>query len=82
MNTILLFVVVGIPLAWQLALASYVYFDTGRTPLDRTKWTAIALGVPLFGLFAYLLERTELEYDPESDPYADGAYNLQHDPDE
>jgi hypothetical protein len=76
MATVLLAVVVGIPLAWHLGLTGYVYYDAGNYPLDRRKWTLIALLVPLFGLFAYLFERSDLDYDPEADPYAQGAYNV------
>jgi hypothetical protein len=82
MASVLLAVIIGIPLAWHLAMAAYVSYDSRRHPLDTRKWTAIALLVPLFGFFAYLFERHELDYDPESDPYAEGAYNFERDPDE
>lgn len=76
MSTHLLAVVVGIPLAWHLGLAAYVAYDASRHGMAPRKWTLIALFVPLFGFFAYLFERDEQEYDPATDPYAKGGYNV------
>lgn len=75
-STHLLAVVVGIPIGWHLAMVAGVYYDAGRTGMDRRKWAAIALLVPLFGFFAYLFERGERDHDPASDPYARGGYNV------
>lgn len=82
MVSVILASLVGIPLFWHLVMAGYVSHDSRHHPLDTRKWTVIALLVPLFGLFAYLFERHELDYDPEADPYADGAYNFERDPEE
>lgn len=65
-------VLVGIPVLWHLGLAGFAYYDAGRVGMPRTKWGLIALAVPLFGFFLYLLERSELSYDPDDDPYARG----------
>lgn len=73
MSDLLLFGLIGLPLLAHLLLAFLVYVDSGRVPLSRTKWTAIALVVPLFGFFAYVFERSELSYDPEEDPYRSGG---------
>lgn len=76
MSTHLLAVVVGIPLAWHLALVAATYYDAGRVGMDRRKWAAITFFVPLLGFFAYLFERSERSYDPEDDPYAGGGYDF------
>ena len=76
MSRHLLVVIVGIPLAWHLLLVAGTYWDAGRVPMNRTKWTLVVLLVPLFGFFAYLFERGELDYDPEEDPYAEGGVNV------
>ena len=76
MSRHLLFVIVGIPLLWHLLLVAGTYWDAGRVPMNRTKWTIIVFLVPLFGFFAYLFERGELDYDPEEDPYAEGGINV------
>lgn len=73
--SLLLAAVVGIPVAWHVAVVVGVYRDAGRTGMGRQKWTAIALAVPIFGLFVYLLERSERNAD-EDDPYAGGGYNF------
>lgn len=77
MRTGLLAILVGIPLAWQLGLTAAVYYDAGRVGLEPpTKWAAITLCIPLIGLFIYLFERSELSYDPESDPYRGNNVNI------
>ncbi|WP_255169103.1 hypothetical protein [Natrononativus amylolyticus] len=76
MDTVLLAVIVGIPLLWHVGLTAFVYWDTGRVPLERRKWTAITAAVPLFGFFMYLFERSELFYDPDEDPYRGHGINV------
>lgn len=76
MNTYLLAATVGIPLAWHLGVTAIVYYDSDRVPLDRRKWMAITFLVPIFGFFMYLFERSELSYDPESDPYRRHNFNI------
>lgn len=77
MSTILLAAIVGIPLAWHLGITAFVYYDAGRVGLEPArKWAAIAFAIPLFGFFIYLFERSELDYEPESDPYRDNNFNI------
>ncbi len=70
----LLAVLVGIPLAWHLAAVAGTVYDAGRLGMDRHKWAAVVFLVPLFGLFAYLLERSERTTDAEL--YDDGTYDV------
>lgn len=65
-------ILVGVPLAWLVAFAAYVYRDAQRHGMNHRKWAAIAFFVPFFGFFAYLFERGEQDYDPAEDPYAGG----------
>ncbi|RQG97390.1 PLD nuclease N-terminal domain-containing protein [Natrarchaeobius oligotrophus] len=77
METILLAVIVGIPLAWHLALTAFTYYDAGKVGLEPPKkWAAIVFFVPIFGFFVYLFERSELSYDPETDPYRGHKVNV------
>ncbi|MFC6770983.1 hypothetical protein ACFQDD_05540, partial [Halorubrum pallidum] len=66
-------ILVGVPLAWLVGFAAYVFVDAPRHGMNRRKWTAIAFFVPLFGFLAYVFERGELDYDPDDDPYAGGG---------
>jgi len=45
-------------------------------PRAAEKWAAITFCLPLIGFFIYLFERSELSYDPESDPYRDHNFNV------
>ncbi|GAB3667749.1 PLD nuclease N-terminal domain-containing protein [Halopiger thermotolerans] len=73
----LLAIIVGIPLAWHLALTAVAYYDAGRVGLEpRAKWAAITFLIPLFGFFIYLFERSELDYDPAEDPYRGNKFNI------
>lgn len=77
MSTILLAVLVGIPLAWHLALTVGTYYDAGNVGLEPPKkWAAITFCIPLFGFFIYLFERSELSYDPDTDPYRGNNFNI------
>ncbi len=76
MSTLLLAALVGIPLAWHLGVTAIVYYDSGRIPLERRKWTAITVLIPIFGFFMYLFERSELSYEPENDPYRGNNFNI------
>lgn len=67
-------VLVGIPLFWHLAAVAGAVYDAGRVGMDPRKWAAVVFLVPLFGLFAYLLERSERTTD--ADRYDDGTYNI------
>ncbi|OLZ42168.1 hypothetical protein A6E15_14845 [Natrinema saccharevitans] len=73
----LLAIIVGIPLAWHLGLTALAYWDAGRVGLEpQWKWAAITFGIPLIGFFIYIFERSELSYDPESDPYRGHNVNI------
>ena len=63
-------ILVGVPLAWLVGFAGYAYVDAPKHGMDPRKWALIAFVVPLFGFFAYLFEREERDYDPDTDPYA------------
>ncbi|WP_049928702.1 hypothetical protein [Halopiger goleimassiliensis] len=77
MSSLLLAVIVGIPLAWHLGLTAFVYYDAGRVGLEPPrKWAAITVCIPLFGFFIYLFERSELSYEPETDPYRGNNFNV------
>ncbi|ELY78717.1 hypothetical protein [Natrinema gari] len=77
MRTGLLAILIGIPLAWHLGLTAVAYYDAGRVGLEPPKkWAAITFCLPLLGFFIYLFERSELSYDPESDPYRGHNFNV------
>ncbi|QKY16352.1 hypothetical protein [Halorubrum sp. CBA1229] len=73
MEPLVIAILVGVPLAWLVGFAAYVYVDAPKHGMNREKWALIAFVVPLFGLFAYLFERDEQSYDPSEDPYAGGS---------
>ena len=73
----LLTIIVGIPLLWHLVLTAVAYYDAGRVGLEPPeKWAAITFCIPLFGFFIYLFERSELDYDPDDDPYRGNTVNI------
>ena len=72
MDPFLAAILIGLPLAWLVGFAAYAYLDAPNYGMNPEKWAAISFFVPLFGFFAYLFERSETEYDPEEDPYAQG----------
>ncbi|MDS0475893.1 hypothetical protein [Natrinema sp. 1APR25-10V2] len=77
MSLLLQAVVVGIPLAWHLGLTAVTYYDAGRVGLEPPKkWAAITFCIPIIGFFIYLFERSELSYDPETDPYRGNNFNV------
>ncbi|ARS89876.1 hypothetical protein [Natrarchaeobaculum aegyptiacum] len=77
MSRLLLGIIVGIPLAWHLGLTAVAYWDAGRVGLEPPlKWAAITFFVPLFGFFIYLFERSELDYNPDEDPYKGHNFNI------
>lgn len=73
MELLVAVILVGLPLAWLVAFAAYAYVDAPKNGMRPKRWAAIVFCVPLFGFFAYLFERAERDYDPEDDPYAQGA---------
>ncbi|WP_254527764.1 hypothetical protein [Natrinema gelatinilyticum] len=77
MSTVLQAAIIGIPLAWHLGLTAIAYYDAGRVGLEPpAKWAAITFCVPILGFFTYLFERSELSYDPETDPYRGNNFNI------
>ncbi|WP_440771984.1 hypothetical protein [Natronorubrum sp. DTA28] len=77
MSNLLLAAIIGIPLAWHLALTAFVYYDSEKVGLEPPKkWAAITFCIPIFGFFIYLFERSELDYKPEEDPYRGHNYNI------
>ncbi|MFD1565544.1 hypothetical protein ACFR99_18580 [Haloarchaeobius amylolyticus] len=77
MERLLLAVLVGIPLVWHLGLTGVAYYDAGRVGLEPPKkWAAITFFIPVIGFFIYLFERSELSYDPETDPYRGHNVNI------
>jgi len=72
MQPLIAVILVGVPLVWLIAFAAYAYLDAPNHGMDRRKWALIAFFVPLFGFFAYVFERSERDYDPSKDPYAQG----------
>jgi hypothetical protein len=73
MTPFLAVILVGVPLAWLVGFAAYAYLDAPEHGMNPRKWALIAFFVPLFGFFAYIFERGERDYDPETDPYAGGS---------
>ena len=73
MTPFLAVILVGVPLAWLVGFAAYAYVDAPKYGMNPRKWALISFVVPLFGFLAYVFEREELDYDPETDPYAGGS---------
>ncbi|WP_312910049.1 PLD nuclease N-terminal domain-containing protein [Natronosalvus caseinilyticus] len=64
-------------LAFFAGLAAYVYRDARDVGMSNPrKWAVIVFAVPVYGAIVYLLARSELDYDPETDPYRGGAVNV------
>ncbi|MFC7214351.1 hypothetical protein ACFQO4_09715 [Saliphagus sp. GCM10025334] len=64
-------------LAFFAGLAAYVYRDAREVGMSNPrKWAVIVFAVPVYGAIVYLLARSELDYDPETDPYRGGAVNV------
>lgn len=67
---------VGVPLAWHLAMAGYAYVDADRHGMDRRKWGTVALLVPFFGFFAYVFERDERTREPDPEFFTEGPFRI------
>ena len=77
MSTILLVALVGIPVFVHLLLTAVAYYDATDIGLEKPrKWTAIVFAIPVYGFILYLLRRSELSYDPETDPYRSREYDI------
>mgnify|MGYP006292990181 FL=1 len=73
MEPLVAVILVGVPLMWLVGFAGYAYLDAPDYGMDPRKWALIAFFVPLFGFLAYVFERDERDYDPDTDPYAGGG---------
>lgn len=76
MDPQLLLRILWFPLLVLVVLAGYVYVDAPSQGMDPRKWAAITLLVPVFGLFAYLLERSERTPDPDREMVRDGLFEI------
>ena len=73
MEPIVVAILVGVPLVWLVGFAAYAYVDAPNYGMNPRKWALISFAVPLFGFFAYIFERDERGYNPDTDPYAGGS---------
>jgi len=66
--------------AWLLLIFGiiglYVYVDAPNYGMDRTKWAVIAFAVPIFGGFAYLLERSERKDTGDREMFEEGVVEI------
>ncbi|MFP9192278.1 PLD nuclease N-terminal domain-containing protein [Natronosalvus vescus] len=77
MSTLLLVALVFIPVFVLVLLSAFTYYDATDIGMKNPRrWALIVLFVPVYGFIIYLLTRSELDYDPETDPYRDGAVNV------
>jgi len=77
METYLLALLVGMPLAAHLILSVYAYLDAPRNDMDARKWGLVAATVPLFGFFTYVFEKGERKKDDEDgDMFVDGVFEI------
>ena len=77
MSTVLLVALVFIPVFVLGLLSAFTYYDATDVGMTNPRrWALIVLFVPVYGFIVYLLARSELDYDPETDPYRGGAVNV------
>jgi hypothetical protein len=57
-------------------IAGYVYLDAPAYGMDPAKWAVIAFAVPIFGAFAYLLERSERTDSGDREMFEDGTFEI------
>lgn len=74
-NPLLLFLI-AVPIGIQLLLAAFIHYDANDIGMNAPKWAAIVGLIPVFGLIAYLLTRSERDYDPETDPFRDHTFEI------
>lgn len=68
--------VLSFPVLVLVLLALWVYVDAPDQGMNRKKWAAVTLLVPLFGFFAYLLERAERKDELRDDMFAEGPFEI------
>lgn len=77
MSTLLLASLIAIPVFVLAVLAVFTYYDAQEVGMDNPRrWAAIVFFIPAWGFIVYLLTRSELDYDPETDPYRGGKVNV------
>jgi hypothetical protein len=76
MDLATIFMVSWFPLLVHLSAAGYVAMDAPEYGMDRRFWAGAALLVPIFGFFAYLLERSEKTPDPDRSMFEDGVFEI------
>jgi hypothetical protein len=64
------------PLLVHLFATGYVAMDAPEYGMNRRFWAATSLLVPIFGFFAYLLERSEQTPDPDRSMFEDGVFEI------
>jgi hypothetical protein len=77
MDIAFLLVLLSFPALLQVCFAIFVYVDAPDVRMPQRKWTLIALLVPIFGFFTYLLERAERTSEPpDDDQFVDGPFRI------
>ena len=76
MDLVTIFMVSWFPLLVHLFATGYVAMDAPEYGMNRRFWTTSALLVPIFGFFAYLLERSEQTPDPDRSMFEDGVFEI------
>lgn len=71
------------PLLVLTVCAIFAYIDAPDHGMNRRKWALICFCIPLFGFFAYILERAErnrTEKDEEAEEmFVDGPFRIHRD---
>jgi hypothetical protein len=68
--------VLSFPVFALVLLSVWVYVDAPYQGMDRRKWAAATLLLPLVGFFAYLLERAERKDELRDEMFADGTFEI------
>lgn len=71
---------VSFPLLVMTVCAIFAYLDAPDQGMDPLKWAVICFCIPLFGFFAYILERAERNRTPEDEAademFVDGPFRI------
>ncbi len=68
--------VLSFPVFALVLLSAWVYVDAPYQGMDRHKWAAATLLLPLIGFFAYLLERAESKDELRDEMFTDGTFEI------
>lgn len=75
--------VLSFPLLVMSVCAIFAYIDAPDHGMDGTKWAIVSFAIPLFGFFAYLLERAErnrtAEDEKREEMFVDGPFRIHED---